>query len=114
MRQYLVFVGTWLIIQPSFIFGLNGTIIKEINQVPSKNSNLPATIEYQNDQVIITNPNQKKRNSKKIQADNTHLNDLENYLGMLEAAPSLVSSGANTTQLGLKMRNLSKSILFTG
>ncbi|WP_291292569.1 hypothetical protein [Enterococcus sp.] len=113
MKRYLAFLGAYLIVQPSFILGI-AEKVEETNQESSETVSLPAVVEYQNNQVKITKANQKKEEKQTTQSTDLRLNHLENYLAMLEAGPNLVEGKPGTTQLGKKMKCLSKTILFTG
>ncbi|EGO7986499.1 hypothetical protein [Enterococcus faecalis] len=114
MKRYLVFLGTYLMIQPSFFTGILGMIDQNKNDKSSESRNISATVEYQNDQVVITKVNQKKKDNKTKKTDNMHLNNLENYLMVLESEPKLNEGSSGTTQLGKKMKHLSRTFLFTG
>ena len=114
MKNYLVFFGAWLIIQPTVTLGVISSSDgkKDIEAVDT--SNLQSTIEYKNNQIVITKPNQRKKEDTSAHVENTHLSALENYLARMESEPKLTKGEETTTLLGQKMKRLSKSFLFTG
>lgn len=114
MKRYLAFLGAYLIVQPSFFTGILGRIDQNKNDNPAEFRNIPATVEYQNNQVVITKVNQKRKDNSTKKTDSMRLNNLENYLMILENEPKLNEGAPGTTQLGKKMKHLSRTFLFTG
>lgn len=114
MKRYLGVLGAYLIVQPSLFTGILGRIDQNNKDKSAESRNLPATVEYQNDQVIITKANQRKKDNSTKKTDSMHLNNLENYLMILENEPKLIEGSSGSTQLGKKMNHLSRTFLFTG
>lgn len=114
MKRPLVFLGVYLVVQPGFILGMFGLLDKKVSHVSTSTTNLPAIVTYQNDQVEITKANQRQKEPLTKQTEDRPLNMLENYLAKLEEEPDLVEGPSSTTQLGQKMKHLSKTFLFTG
>ena len=114
MKNYLVFFGAWLIIQPTVTLGIISSADEKKDIETVDTPNLQSTIEYKNNQIIITKPNQRKKEETPAQVGNTQLSALENYLARMESEPKLTKGETTTTLLGQKMKRLSKSFLFTG
>ncbi|EGO5066839.1 hypothetical protein H6228_002779 [Enterococcus faecalis] len=114
MKRYLGILGAYLIVQPSLFTGMLGRIDQNDKDKTAEFRKLSATVEYQNDQVVITKANQRKKDNSTKKTDSMHLNKLENYLMILENEPKLNEGTPSSTQLGQKMKHLSKTFLFTG
>jgi hypothetical protein len=118
VKRYLVFVGTYLMVQPSFFLGVLG-VADNHEKIPSSElRSIPAKIEYKNEQVIITKANQRQKGRLPPEKDSSNLSlaDLETYIIKLEDNIKIEPSDGflRTTQLGQKMKKLAETFLFTG
>lgn len=114
MKRYLSILGVYLIVQPSLFTGMLERIDQNNKDKSAEFRKLSATVEYQDNQVVITKANSLRKNNSTKKTDSTCLNNLENYLMILENEPKLNEGTPDTTQLGKKMKYLSKTFLFTG
>lgn len=112
-KNFFGLFGTVIIVQPMFTLGIIGLFVEKNGKEFGNNTTSSALVEYKNNQVIITKSNQEKKRSPD-QSVTKLLDSLEGYLSMLEAKPELKRGKDTTTQLGQKMKCLSKSFLFTG